>query len=83
MYLGADTKLVRIDSGEEFWCTGTNSYIKEAMRIVQGRMIENNIQVKGKGRQPYSSTSYRPELDLSPFCNEGQIQLYQNFIGML
>ena len=46
-------------------------------------MMESNIQVKGKGRQPYSSISYRPELDLSPFCNEAQTQLYQNFIGML
>ena len=35
MYLGADTKLVKIKYGEEFWCTGANSYIKEALQIVQ------------------------------------------------
>ena len=35
VYLGADTKLVRIAPGEEFWFTGANSYIKEALRIVQ------------------------------------------------
>ena len=83
MYLGADTKLVRTSQGDEFWCTGANSYLKEATRIVQEKMKEYRVQVKGKGCQPYSFLSYRPELDLSPFCNEEQTQLYQFFIGML
>ena len=39
--------------------------------------------MKGKGRQPYPTLSYLPELDLSPFCHEEQTQLYQHFIGML
>ena len=83
MYLGADTKIVRTQSGDEFWCIGANSYMKEAIRIVQERLKENGVQVKGKGRHPYSSISYRPELDMTPFCSEDQIQLYQNLIGML
>lgn len=60
-----------------------NSYVKEGIRIIQERLQESQVQVKGKGRQPFSTQSYQPELDMTPFCNEEQTQLYQNIIGML
>ena len=46
-------------------------------------MKKSNVQVKGKGKQPYSNLAYHPELDMTPFCSDEQTQLYQNLIGML
>ena len=82
MYLGVDSKQVQTSDGDIFWCIGANSYLKEAVCIVNGQLKESGVQLKGRGRQPYSNLSYRPELDMTPFCNSDQTQLYQNFIGM-
>ena len=58
MYLRADTKEVKTKSGESFWCISANSYVKEGIRIIQERLQESQVQVKGKGRQPFSTQSY-------------------------
>ena len=34
-------------------------------------------------KQPFSCTSYRPEIDTSALCNTTQTQFYQNLIGVL
>lgn len=84
MYLGTDVKLRKDPQGyPQYWNLGANSYLKEALRIVKGIMIENGIKVGGKGSQPYSNLAYRPELDTSPFCNPQQHNMFQCLIGML
>ena len=84
MYLGTDTKLRLDDSGlPQYWILGSNSYLKEALRIVKETLSKSGVKVSGRGRQPYSSLSYRPELDTSAFCNPEQHNMYHGLIGML
>ena len=83
-YLGTDVKLYKSpDDGRQFWALSSNSYLKEALRIVKDVMERSGVRVRGKGVHPYSSLSYRPELDVTPFCNPDQHLLYQMLVGML
>ena len=84
-YLGTDTKLRKCSDEIEtgYWLLGSNSYLKESLRIVKDILRESGMRVQGKGSQPYSSLSYRPELDVTPFCDPDQHNLFQALIGML
>ena len=83
-YLGTDIKRFKDDStDQEYWALSSNSYLKEALRIVQGIMKESGVKVRGKGAHPYSILTYRPELDVTPFCDAEQLNLYQMLIGIL
>ena len=68
MYLGTDIRLRRDEQGfPQYWNLGSNSYLKEALRIVRRVLDESGIKVAVKDVQPYSNLAYRPELDVSPF----------------
>ena len=41
------------------------------------------MRVSGSAKCPYSNQAYRPKMDLSPLCDDDQIQTYQQLIGML
>ena len=41
------------------------------------------MKVIGKGNQPYSTLTYRPELDVTPFCDPDQHNLFQALVGIL
>ena len=83
VYLGADFRKKQTHDGKDIWITGSNSYLKEALRITNDILRKAGLKVNGSAKCPYSSTAYRPELDLTPFCNEEQIRMYQQLIGML
>jgi len=34
-------------------------------------------------QQPFSTLNYRPEMDVSEECSVGQVQFFQNLIGIL
>ena len=63
------------------------TYIKEAIRLVEKRMVDFNLSYPSTRRHgkdtPFSSSAYRPEHEESEMCNENEITLYQNLIGML
>ena len=63
------------------------TYIKEAIRVVEKRMVNFNLSYPSTRRHgkdtPFSSSAYRPEREESEMCNENEITLYQNLIGML
>ena len=65
------------------WLLGSNSYLKEALRIVQDIMKESGMKVRGRGNQLYSTLTYHPELDVIPFCDPDQHDLFQALVGML
>lgn len=84
MYLGTDVKLRKDSQGyPQYWNLGSNTYLKEALRIIKDVMKDSGVKVGGKGSQPYSNLTYRPELDCTPFCNPEQHNVYQGLIGML
>ena len=68
------------------YALGASTYIKEAVRIVKKNCLSNNLTYKQKTRFdscPFSFQEYRPELDMTEYCDENKTTLFQNFIGML
>ena len=86
-YLGSNIRRWKETSldGSEFntFAMGSGSYVKEAVRICKSRMDEFNLKFPTLSpRTPFTSTTYRPELDTTPECNPEKITLYQNLIGI-
>ena len=66
------------------YAMGSSGYVKEAIRVVEERMSENGLKyIKQKAKTPFTSATYRPELDSSQEMDSSHITLYQNFIGIL
>ena len=83
VYLSADFRKKKLHNGSDIWITGANSYLKEAIKVFSGVMKKLGMKVYGSAKTTFSNQTYRPELDLSPFCSDEQIRLYQQLIGML
>ena len=83
VYLGADFRKKKLHNGSDIWITGANSYLKEAIKVFSGVMKKSGMKVYGSAKTPFSNQTYRPELDLSHYCSDEQIRLYQQLIGML
>ena len=89
MYLGADVSKFTVNDEQgnvECWALSADSHIKKALDVVQQRMKESNLVFKSSNKtaeHPFTSQSYRPELDVSEECNEDQVELYQSLIGIL
>jgi len=91
VYLGANIKEWKLqDADGEFikcYASSSNTYAKEAVRIVEGLMLKNNLSFSSTRRQgsktPFSSSDYRPELENTPYCNDEHTTVYQNLMGML
>jgi len=89
-YLGTDIGKIQYPDGSESWTMWSRAYVAEAIRNVKKRLAEDNLIFNKKlpdpnisVKQPFSCTSYRPEIDTSALCNATQTQFYQNLIGIL
>ena len=90
MYLGANVKQWTVQNvdGEDTncWAMGSNTYVKEAVKVAKQQATTHGLTFptgKKLAASPFTSTSYRPELDPSNFCNSDLLSLYQNLIGVL
>ena len=91
MYLGTDTRKWTIsdDNGYEqhCWAVGSESYIKEAIRTAElnfGKLNLSYTSTRKNGMNtPFKNCDYRPELDATDICDDDQITLFQNLIGIL
>ena len=88
MYLGANVRKWKVqdESGTDVptIAMGSHGYIKEAVRIIEERMVEHQLNYPSKkAKTPFTSATYRPELDETEFCNPELITLYQNITGIL
>ena len=90
-YLGIDIKSWTIQGEEctmtECYAMSCKTYIKEAIRVVEERMVDFNLSYPstrkyGKDTQ-FSLSTYRPEREEMDMCSEDEITLYQNLIGVL
>ena len=90
VYLGANIGKIEYPDGSKAWTMSSDSYVKEAIRNVKQRLKEDGFRFNKKlsdisysPETPFSTQSYRPELDLSVECSTAQITYYQNLIGVL
>ena len=84
MYLGSDISTYNHETGT-CYAMGSDSYVKEAVRVVKQQMTEDGVKFLSKKtpQQPFTSLSYRAELDLSEECTLDQASCFQNLIGVL
>jgi hypothetical protein len=63
MYLGSNISTFDHESGT-CYAMGSDSYVKEAVRVVKQRMAEDGVKFLSKKtpQSPFTSLSYRPEL---------------------
>ena len=64
------------------WSMGSEAYIKEALRNVKTWLDKRGLALKTKAPSVFPS-GYKPELDVSPLCDEGDHNYYQQQIGVL
>ena len=76
MYLGADICKYHVNgdiSVTECWEMSADSHVRKALEVVQDRLREDNVKFKGSNKteeHPFSSQSYRPELDVTKECDK-------------
>ena len=91
MYLGADISRFQVPPSEgegarTCWSMSADSHIKKALEAVEMQMAKDGVRFRPSNKiaeHPFSSQSYRPELDTSEYCSEDQVTFYQSLIGML
>ena len=90
-FLGSDIKSKQYidENGFQQMCLpfGSNTYVKDACHLAKKQMKENGINYPSTRRHgsssPFSTQSYRPELDSSEFCDDTLTTMFQNLIGVL
>ena len=90
-YLGADVRKWKSqdENGNDVDCyaLGCNTYLKRAIENVERMMDKNDLKYPSTRRHgsstPFSSASYRPELDSTEFCDANHTSIFQNLIGIL
>ena len=90
-FLGSDIKSKQYidDNGNHrlCWAFGSDSYVKDACNLAEAHMKRHGINYPSTRRHgsssPFSTQSYRPELDASDFCDDTLTTMFQNLIGVL
>jgi hypothetical protein len=82
LYLGAKLRLVTGEHGNHCWTQSASAYIQEAIKNTEQWLDEHNMRLPARCDTPMSS-SYRPELDVSPVLNDEEANWYQSAIGTL
>ena len=72
---------------KQCWAMGLESYVKEACKVVEGLMAKDDLKYPPARRHgsktPFATISYRPESDVTDFCDEAKHKIYQNMISIL
>ena len=89
-YLGAEIGKVVYSDGSYAWTMGAQGYVKKVVKNIKKRLSDDHLQFNRKlsdpavsAPQPFSSVTYRPELDTSLECTNERTTFYQNIIGIL
>ncbi|GFH50714.1 hypothetical protein CTEN210_07190 [Chaetoceros tenuissimus] len=89
-YLGADIRKVEDDGSKPFWTMSSNSYLDKAIKNLKAKLKESGLEYNKKlsdpnysPKQPFTTASYKPELDTSEECTDDQVTLFQNLIGIM
>ena len=90
VYLGANIQKVPSRSGGSCWGMSCEQYTRDAIKHVKDKLKEEGWEFNRKlsdsrysPQQPFTTQSYRPELDNSMVCSVSESSYYQNLIGVL
>ena len=86
-YLGAEIKKWNIhnstDPTKTRWAISAEKYIKSVKRDIEARLDSYGMRFSTKAKTPFSSASYRPELDETPELDDDKALWYMAIIGIL
>ena len=90
VYLGANIQKVPSRTNGECWGMSCEQYVIDAVKHVKERLAQEGWEFNKKlsdkkysPQQPFTTQSYRPELDCTQECNQDEANYYQNLIGVL
>ena len=82
-YLGADIGVQHSTAGVECWAMSSDSYVQNALKVVEGYLAAEQSALRNKASCPFSSSDYKPELDATPLLEPEMISRFQQLIGIL
>ena len=85
-YLGADIKRLtrpKDSSGQEYWAMSAESYVSNAIENVKLLLAADGRFLKSSAKAPFSSSTYRPEVDTTDECDDAGASRYAQLIGVL
>ena len=85
LYLGGHLRKVQLDNGVWAWAYSSSQYVQAAVKNVEDYLAkeENKLWKFPKNAETPMTTSYRPELDVSPELRPSEAVYYQSLIGIL
>ena len=86
IYLGGRVRKVTLENGVEAWTFSSSQYVQAAVKNVETYL--NQEEMKKRWKMPAKAgtpltTTYRPELDVSPELEPTESAYYQSLIGIL
>ena len=85
VYLGGRVRKVQLENGVWAWSFSSSQYVQSAVKNVEEYVIRSensHLKILSKAETPLT-TSYRPELDVSPELTQRDSAYYQSLIGIL
>ena len=85
IYLGSRVRKVQLENGIWAWSFSSSQYVQSAVKNVEeyvGKSENSHLKILSKAETPLT-TSYRPELDVSPELTPRDSAYYQSLIGIL
>ena len=83
IYLGGKTSKVTLENGVEAWSFSSTQYVKSAVTNVKNYIAKGGRWSMPKNSNTPLTTSYRPELDVSPELNPEDASYYMSLVGIL
>lgn len=91
-YLGANVGILYDEYNNKHWTMSSKDYCTKAIKNLKKKLEDDGFQYNKKlsdahngysPKQPFTTASYRPEMDVSMDCTDAQVTLFQNMIGIL
>ena len=82
-YLGGQIRKVELDNGVKAWTLGSSQYVQAAIKNVEDFFDTSDKYNFPGGANTPLTTSYRPELDMSPILEPTLSAYYMSLIGIL
>jgi hypothetical protein len=84
IYLGANVEKVQMPDGREVWATSPRNYVKNAIKTVEGLLVEDGegYVLKNKVKNPFPM-NYQPKLDVSNELGPELSSCYLQVIGIM
>jgi hypothetical protein len=85
IYLGANISKMQLPDGREVWTASPIAYVKNSLLVVEQLLSEDGegYVLKTKVKNPFPTTSYKPELDVTDELDPELASRYMQLIGIL